>query len=122
MIIQKQTSYFPQLAFIEMMFFTIGFALGINSFLIPLLNGTLGVSSAQAYLVLTATFSTFIIFGYPASMTIQKIGYKHTMALSFLLFVLGFLLYIFSATHKSFVLFLIASFMSVELEILFYKP
>lgn len=112
MTMQKQASYFPQLAFVGMMFFAIGFALGINSFLIPVLNGTLGVSSAQAYLVLAATFSTFIILGYPASMTIKKIGYKHTMALSFLLFALGFLLYIFSANYKSFVLFLVASFIS----------
>ena len=80
MTIRKQTSYFSQLVFVGMMFFAIGFALGINSFLIPVINGTLGVSSTQAYLVLAATFSTFIIFGYPASNTIQKIGYKRTMA------------------------------------------
>lgn len=109
---QKQANTFAPLIFVGMMFFAIGFALGINSFLIPVINGTLGVSSAQAYLILAATFSTFIIFGYPASMTIQKIGYKHTMALSFLLFAIAFVLYIFSANNKSFVLFLVASFMS----------
>ncbi|MEI6749621.1 MAG: glucose/galactose MFS transporter [Bacteroidota bacterium] len=112
MTIRKLINYFPQLVFVGIMFFTIGFALGINSFLIPVLNGTLGISSARAYLVLAATFSTFIIFGYPASMTIKKIGYKYTIALSFLLFALGFLLYVFSANHKSFEMFLIASFVS----------
>ena len=112
MTIKKQTNHFAPLAFVGMMFFAIGFALGINSFLIPVISGTLGVSSAQVYLVLAATFSTFIIFGYPASMTIKKIGYKHTMALSFLLFALGFLLYIYSANYKNFVLFLVASFVS----------
>lgn len=66
MTIQKQTKSLVPLFFIGMMFFAIGFAFGINSFLIPVINGTLGVSSAQAYLILTATFSTFIIFGYPA--------------------------------------------------------
>ena len=81
MTIHKQTSYFPQLAFVGIMFFAIGFALGINSFFIPVLNGTLGVSSAQAYLILAATFSTFIIWGYPASMAVRKIGYKHIMPL-----------------------------------------
>ncbi|MEI6142069.1 MAG: glucose/galactose MFS transporter [Mariniphaga sp.] len=112
MTLQKQTSNFAPLAFVGMMFFAIGFALGINSFLIPVINSTLGVSSAQAYLVLAATFSTFIIFGYPASMTIKKIGYKQTMALSFMFFAVGFLLYVFSAKHNNFVLFLVASFMS----------
>ncbi len=100
------------LAFIGMMFFAIGFALGINSFLIPVLNGTLGVSSGKSYLILAATFSTFIIFGYPASLTIAKIGYKRTMSLSFLLFAAAFALFIPSAYYESFTLFLIASFVS----------
>ncbi|PID89114.1 MAG: glucose/galactose MFS transporter [Bacteroidia bacterium] len=94
------------------MFFAIGFALGINSYLIPLLKGTLNLSSAQSYLVLAATFGAFAIFGYPASLVIGKIGYKKTMALSFLMFALGFYLYIPSAAMKSLPLFLLASFIS----------
>lgn len=109
---QKKPNYMVPLAFVGIMFFAIGFALGINSFLIPVINNTLGVSSGQSYLVLTATFSTFIIFGYPASMTIARIGYKRTMALSFVMFALGFALYIPSATYESFLLFLVASFIS----------
>lgn len=100
------------IAFIGMMFFAIGFALGINSFLIPVLNKTLEISSGQSYLILAATFSTFIIFGYPASRTIAAIGYKKTMALSFVLFAFAFLLFIPSAKYESFTLFLVASFMS----------
>lgn len=100
------------LAFIGIMFFAIGFALGINSFLIPTLKNSLNVSSGVSYLILTATFSTFIIFGYPASRTIAAIGYKRTMALSFLLFALGFGAYIVSAHYGSFAMFLTASFIS----------
>ncbi|MCA1744549.1 MAG: MFS transporter, partial [Bacteroidales bacterium] len=94
------------------MFFAIGFALGINSYLIPLLNQALEISSAESYLVLAATFSAFLIFGYPASLVIGKIGYKKTMALSFLLFSIGFFLYIPSAKMESLTLFLVASFIS----------
>ena len=108
----KKRNFAIPIAFIGMMFFAIGFALGINSFLIPVLNGTLGVSSGESYLILAATFSTFIIFGYPASLVIGKIGYKRTMALSFLLFAIAFALFIPSARYESFVLFLVASFMS----------
>lgn len=108
---QKKNFIIP-LVFVGMMFFAIGFALGINSFLIPVLKGTLGVSSGESYLILAATFSTFIIFGYPASRTISKIGYKRTMALSFLLFAIAFALFIPSAKSESFILFLVASFMS----------
>ncbi|MGQ1889295.1 glucose/galactose MFS transporter [Thermophagus sp. OGC60D27] len=94
------------------MFFAIGFALGINSYLIPLLKSRLSISSAESYLVLAATFSAFLIFGYPASFVIAKIGYKRTMGLSFLLFALGFYLYIPSGKMESLPLFLVASFIS----------
>ncbi|MCL3780483.1 glucose/galactose MFS transporter [Prolixibacteraceae bacterium JC049] len=94
------------------MFFAIGFALGINSYLIPLLKSTLNLSSLESYLVLAATFGAFVIFGYPASLVIGKIGYKRTMALSFLMFAVGFYLFIPSASMESLPLFLLASFIS----------
>ncbi|QGY48152.1 glucose/galactose MFS transporter [Maribellus comscasis] len=94
------------------MFFAIGFALGINSYLVPLLNKALHISSGQSYLVIAATFSAFLIFSYPASMLIKRIGYKNTMAISFLMFALGFYLFIPSAKLESLPLFLFASFVS----------
>lgn len=95
-----------------MMFFSLGFALGINSFLIPVLQTSLSLSSGVAYLLLAATFLPFIIFGYPAAKTISVIGYKKTMALSFLIFAAAFVLFVFSAKQNSFPLFLLASFVS----------
>ena len=107
----QRNNLFP-LVIVGTMFFAIGFALGINSYLIPLLNKALQISSGQSYLVITATFSAFLIFGYPASLLIGKIGYKRTMALSFLMFAFGFYLYIPSAKLGSLPLFLFASFIS----------
>lgn len=111
-VTDNKKSYFFPLVIVGTMFFAIGFALGINSYLIPLLNKALNISSGQSYLVLAATFSAFLIFGYPASLVIGKIGYKRTMALSFLMFALGFYLYIPSAKMESLSLFLVASFIS----------
>lgn len=111
-VTDNKKSYFFPLVIVGTMFFAIGFALGINSYLIPLLNKALNISSGQSYLVLAATFSAFLIFGYPASLVIGKIGYKRTMALSFLMFALGFYLYIPSAKMESLSLFLFASFIS----------
>ncbi len=113
-------NFISPLIIVGIMFFAIGFALGINSYLIPLLKGTLNLSSAQSYLVLAATFGAFAIFGYPASLVIGKIGYKKTMALSFLMFALGFYLYIPSAAMKSLPLFCWLR-LSVEWEILFCR-
>jgi glucose/galactose transporter len=104
--------YLIPISIIGIMFFAIGFALGINSYLIPLLNKALHISSGQSYLVIAATFSAFLIFGYPASQVIGKIGYKRTMSLSFLMFAIGFYLYIPSAKMESLPLFLLASFIS----------
>ncbi|MDF1546879.1 MAG: glucose/galactose MFS transporter [Bacteroidales bacterium] len=111
--VDSQTKkYFLPLLIIGIMFFAIGFALGINSYLIPLLKKSLDITSGESYMVLAATFSAFLIFGYPASLVIGKIGYKKTMALSFVMFALGFYLYIPSAKMESLSLFLVASFIS----------
>ena len=103
-------NYFLPLAFIGLMFFTVGFALGINSYLVPLLQSALKVSSGQSYLVIAATFSAFLIFSYPSARIIRRIGYRRTMALSFVIFATGFLLFVPSARIGSLWLFLLASF------------
>ena len=109
---QNKQNFAIPLAFVGMMFYAIGFALGINSFLIPVLQGSLNISAGVTYLIIAATFLPFLIFGYPASMTIKAIGYKRTMALSFLMFAVAFGLFIPAASNQSFTFFLIASFIS----------
>lgn len=100
------------LAFVGLMFFSLGFALGINSYLIPVLQGGLSITSLESYLLLAATFVPFLIFGYPSSVLIGKIGYKGTMAVSYALFAVAFCGYILSSHESSFALFLVASFIS----------
>lgn len=109
---QKKQNFAIPLAFVGMMFFAIGFALGINSFLVPVLKKTLEIEGVISYLIVAATFLPFLIFGYPAAMTIKAIGYKKTMALSFLMFAVAFGFFIPAASYESFSLFLIASFIS----------
>lgn len=106
----RNNNYLLPLAFIGLMFFTVGFALGINSYLVPLLQATLEVSSGQSYLIIAATFSAFLIFSYPSARIIRRIGYRRTMALSFVIFAAGFLLFIPSARMGNLGLFLLASF------------
>ena len=105
-------SFAIPLSFIGIMFFSLGFALGINSLLVPVLQGSLGISNAASYLIIAATFIPFLVFGYPAGLTIKAIGYKKTMSLSFVIFAAAFYLFILSADEKSFPLFLLASFVS----------
>lgn len=107
---QKKTDYLIPLAIIGMMFFIVGFALGINSYIVPLLQSALKVSSGQSYLLLASTFAAFLIFSYPATALITRIGYKKTMVSSFAIFALGFILFVPSAKLQSLVLFMVASF------------
>lgn len=79
-------SFVLPLTFIGIMFFAIGFALGINSLLVPVLQKSLGISNTASYLIIAATFIPFLVFGYPAGLTIKAIGYKRTMSLSFFIF------------------------------------
>ena len=104
--------YIVPLAFIGMMFFTVGFAVGINGYFVPFLENNLNLTSAQSYLVVAATFVAFLVFSFPASTIINKIGYKRTMSLAFFLFAVAFALFIPAARVESFALYLFACFVS----------
>ncbi len=108
----KPHNYALPLAIIGSMFFIVGFALGINSYLIPLLQSTLEVSSGMSYLLIASTFCAFLLFSYPAAKIIGRIGYRRTMSLSFALFAIAFCLFIPSAKGESLPLFIFASFLS----------
>ena len=108
---QKNNYLFP-LAIIGLFFFSIGFALGINSYLMPVLKNAMHISGAASSLLLAAAFIPFLLFGIPATHCIRLIGYKRTMALSFAIFAVAFALFILAAKQNSLTWFLIASFVS----------
>jgi MFS transporter, FHS family, L-fucose permease len=105
----KSTYLFP-LLIVGVMFFVIGFGVGISGLLIPFLRNAFTLSTAQSYLVTAAIFSAFVIFGAPSGMLIKKIGYKLTMVVAFFIMALGMLLFVPSANLSSFPLFLLALF------------
>lgn len=110
--VNKQVNYTFALSVIGLLFFVIGFALGINGLLIPYLQKVFSLSSAQSYLVLTSTFSAFVLLGYPSGLLVKHIGYKRSMVTAFLFFAVGLYLFVPSAKNENFVLFLVASFIS----------
>ena len=107
---QKHHPFLVPLVVVGVLFFSLGFSLGINGLLIPFLKKAFSLSHAESYLVLTATFSAFVVFGYPAGLLIQKTGYRRGIVLSFALFAMGLYLFVPSAGLESFPLFLLASF------------
>lgn len=73
---EKNNKYFVPLITVAVLFFMIGFALGINGLLIPYIRKSLQLSTVQSYYVLTATFSTFVIFGYPSGILLKKVDIR----------------------------------------------
>jgi len=109
----KQNFFFP-LVIIGVAFFVIGFGVGINGIMVPILEDAFSLSKGMSYLVLTATFSAFLIFGGPSGWVISKIGYKKSLIVSLFIMSLGMLLFIPSAKMGSsmsgFYMFLVAAF------------
>ncbi len=107
---KKNKNYIFPLLIVGIMFFVIGFGVGISGFLTPALKTAFDLSIGQSYLVTAAIFSAFVIFGGPAGWVIRKIGYRKSMMFAFFIMAGGMLLFVPSASAVSFPLFLLALF------------
>ena len=105
----KNTLVIP-LLIVGVLFFVIGFGVGISGFLTPFLKDALHLTVTQSYLVTAAIFSAFVVFGTPAGWVIKKIGYKLSIVFSLLIMALGMILFVPSANTGSFPVFLAALF------------
>jgi glucose/galactose transporter len=97
---------------IGIMFSVLGFAVGINAFFVPFVKAAFHISTAKSYLVTTATFSAFVLFGIPSGKILMKAGYKKSMFFSFILMALGMLLIVPASIQISFPIFLFALFIN----------
>lgn len=111
MFTTKKTLIVP-LMLIGSMFAVLGFALGINAFFIPFVQKAFNISITMSYLVMTATFLSFVVFGVPSGAMIKKFGYKGAMIIAFLIMAVGFYLIAPAAKIISFPLLLLALFVS----------
>jgi MFS transporter, FHS family, L-fucose permease len=108
---KKKTLIVPMML-IGSMFAVLGFALGINAFFVPFVKGAFNISITMSYLVMTATFLSFVVFGVPSGAVIKKFGYKGGMIIAFLIMAIGFYLIAPAAKIISFPLLLLALFIS----------
>lgn len=108
--ISKKVGPVIPLMIIGIVFFMIGFGVGISGFLTPALRSAFNLTIGQSYLVTAAIFSAFVIFGRPTGWVIKKIGYRKAMMIAFFIMALGMLLFVPSSNAVSFPLFLVALF------------
>jgi len=105
----KKTLVLP-LLIIGVMYVILGFSIGINAFFIPFIKDAFDISTGMSYLIMTATFSAYVVFGVPSGNIIKKIGYKGGITVAFILIAIGFFVIGYSAHIISFLLFLVALF------------
>ncbi len=103
-------NYYLPLVIIGIMFFVMGFGVGISGILIPFLQNAFDLSQTESYLVTAAIFSAFVVFGPPSGWVIQRIGYRMAMFVAFIIMAIGMFLFVPSASFQSFPLFLCALF------------
>jgi glucose/galactose transporter len=108
---RKKTLVVPMML-IGSMFAVLGFALGINAFFVPFVKQAFNISITMSYLVMTATFLSFVVFGVPSGAIIKMFGYKGGMIIAFLIMAAGFYLIAPAAKIISFPLLLLALFIS----------
>ena len=108
---QTKTLVVPMML-IGSMFAVLGFALGINAFFVPFVKEAFHISITMSYMVMTATFLSFVVFGLPSGAIIKKSGYKGAMIIAFLIMAMGFYLIAPAAKIVSFPLLLLALFIS----------
>ena len=111
MTTNQKTLVIP-LIIIGSMFAVLGFALGINAFFVPFVKEAFNISITMSYLVMTATFLAFVVFGVPSGAIIKRFGYKAGMMIAFLIMALGLFLITPAAKLTSFPLLLLALFVS----------
>lgn len=98
------------LTIIGFLYVVLGFTIGINAYFIPFVQDAFTITTTASYLIMTATFSAYVLFATPAEYSIRKFGYRNSICISFVILALGFCLIAYSATVVSFQLFLFALF------------
>jgi MFS transporter, FHS family, L-fucose permease len=106
----EKKNYIMAMAIIGVVFFVTGFGVGISGVLIPFLKNAFGLSNAESYLVTTAIFSAFVVFGIPSGIIIKRTGYRAGLSIAFVLMAIGMFLFVPSARMLSFPMFLVALF------------
>jgi len=109
MIPNAKTPLLP-LLIIGSMYVILGFSVGINAYFIPFVQEAFTVSTAASYLIMTATFSAYILFGLPSGRILKRVGYRRGITVAFAMIAVGFALIGYSATVRQFPLFLAALF------------
>ncbi len=98
------------IALVGFMFFIFGFVSWVNAILIPYFKISLELTHFQSYLVAFAFYIAYLLMSVPASVLLEKLGFKKGMMIGFFIMALGAFLFIPAALSRTYGLFLIGLF------------
>lgn len=105
----KKNGFFA-VALITSLFFLWGFALNLNSILVPHLKKACQLTDLQSAFVDSAFYIAYFIVAFPAGMFMHRYGYKAGIILGLVLFATGAFLFYPAATTRLYGFFLFALF------------
>ncbi|PVX52591.1 glucose/galactose transporter [Balneicella halophila] len=103
-------SYTLPILIIASLFFIFGFVTWINGVLIPFMRTVNELTDAQAYLVATASYISFVVMALPSSYLLKKVGYKRGMSIGLIVMGMGALVFIPAANSRTYWMFLAGIF------------
>ncbi len=96
----SKNKHLVPIAIIAGLFAVFGFVTWINGALIPYMGTINELTDAQAYLVASASYISFVVMALPASSIINKVGYRKGMSIGLFVMAIGALLFIPVATAR----------------------
>jgi glucose/galactose transporter len=106
----KGKSTFVPILIIAGLFFIFGFVTWINGALIPFMKTINELTSAQSFLVASASYISFVVMALPASYILNKTGYRKGMSLGLFVMAIGALVFIPAAEARTYWVFLTGIF------------
>jgi glucose/galactose transporter len=106
---EKNKNLIP-IIIIASLFFIFGFVTWINGALIPFMKTINELTTAQSYLVASASYISFVAMALPASYILTKIGYRKGMSLGLFVMAIGALIFIPAAEARTYWVFLAGIF------------
>jgi FHS family L-fucose permease-like MFS transporter len=110
----SKNQYLIPFILVTTLFFLWAFLHNINGILIPHLKKALVLSDTQSAFIDTAVYIGYFTIALPAGWFMHKQGYKRGILLGLLLYAAGALLFLPASSDRSFIMFLIALFISAS--------
>lgn len=105
----KRTSVIS-IALVGLMFFIFGFVSWVNAILIPYFKISLELTNFQSYLVAFAFYIAYLVMSVPASLLLEKLGFKKGMMIGFFIMAVGAFLFVPAALSRTYGVFLAGLF------------